>query len=130
MAFGAPDWLATRWPIRSTVGSNQAVFKITVARTLTTGTSDTYDKTVASGKRMIVSLVEAISPVSVIQEVDISIDDVVYWRRFFDVHAEIYFPDNAALILNAGEKLTITLQNNDTATQTLRANIAGLEEDV
>ncbi|KKM24634.1 hypothetical protein LCGC14_1603070 [marine sediment metagenome] len=129
MAFGTPDWLGARWPIRTTQGYNQTRYVITAAGAVVSGGSAVLDITVAAGTRQIFSLVEAMSPVSVIQEVDISINDTIFWRRYYDVHGEISFPTGAALMLDAGAKLTITLINNDADTQTIRLNVAGTIED-
>ncbi len=129
MAFGAPDWLGARWPIRATQGTNQARYVITAAGVIVSGGSGTLDITVASGKRQIFSQIEALSPVSVIQEVDISIDDTIFWRRYYDVYGVVSFPADAALMLPAGSKLTVTILNNDADTQTLRINVAGTIED-
>ncbi|KKK80935.1 hypothetical protein LCGC14_2818510 [marine sediment metagenome] len=129
MAFGGPDWLANRWPVRSTLGTNQTRYVITAAAAIASGGSAVLDVTVAAGTRQVFALIEATSPVSVIQEVDISINTVVLWRRFYDVAGVISFPPEAALMLSAGSVLRVTIHNFDADTQTIRLNIAGTIED-
>lgn len=129
MTDDLPDFHGSVGPIRTTLGSNQAKYIITAAGAIVSGGSGTLDVTVASGKRQTFSLITAESPASVIQEFDISINDTIFWRQHYDVHGETNFPPEGAIILSAGEKLTVTIINNDTVTQTLRLNIAGTIED-
>ena len=130
MAYGAPDWTAARFQIKPTIGSNQERYLFTAAGAIDAGGTGTLDITVPAGDIMTFSKITADSPVSCIQEVDISINDTIYFRQYYDIHGEIKFSVDDALVLSAGVKLTVTVVNNYTSTQTMRISLAGGIESV
>ena len=129
MAFGAPDWLASRWPVRSTMGTNQARFIITGAGSVVAGATLTLSFDVSSSFNLVLSAITAASPVSCINYLLIQINDVTFYHKYWDMNGDLFFPTDAGPIVPGGANLKITIQNNDAAAQTMRISLAGTYEE-
>ncbi len=130
MAFGAPDWLAARWPVRSTMGTNQTRLMLTAAGAVAAGGTAFLDITAPATHNMIVSSIAVASPVSCINYFWFQIGGVTLYWQYFDMNGQAFFPLDSAPVVPAGATATIVMQNNDAGIQTLRLNVAGTYEEI
>ena len=130
MAFGAPDWLASRWPLRPTMGTNQARYLITGAAAVAAGGTAALDIVVPAAYNLVISAITVASPVSCINYMYIQIAAVTYYWKYWDMNGDAFFPQDAAPVIPGGVTATIVFQNNDTAVQTMRLSVAGTYEEI
>ena len=130
MAFGAPDWLASRWPVRSTMGTNQARYMITAAAAIAAGGTGILSIDVSNVYNLIISAITFTSPVSNINTMYIEIGGTIFYRGNWDMNGNFFFPQDAGPVVPAGVNVTIGMQNLDGSIQTLRVSVAGTYEEV
>ncbi len=130
MTYGAPDWQAPRWPIRSTMGPNQARYIATAAGAVVSEGTGTLSIDVSTAYNLIVSAITVSSPVSCINYVHVQIDDVTLYWQYWDINGDLFFPANAEPLVAGGGNIKIIVQNNDANTQTLRTSVAGTYEEI
>jgi len=130
MAFGAPDWLAARWPVRATMGTNQTRLMLTAAGAIAAGGNAFLDITAPVTHNMIVSSIAVCSPVSCINYFWFQISGVTLYWQYYDMNGQAFFPIDSAPVVPAGATATIFMQNNDAGIQTLRLNVAGTYEEI
>jgi len=130
MSFGAPDWLAARWPVRSTMGTNQARYMITAAGAIAAGGTGSLDIVVPVNYNLVVSALTVASPVSCINYMYFQIDTVTFYHKYWDMNGDAFFPQDGAPTVPGGSTATIVFQNNDTAVQTMRMSVTGTYEEI
>lgn len=130
MAYGAPDWLASRWAIRSTMGTNQARYMITAAGAIAAGGTGSLDIAVPAAYNLVISAITVASPVSCINYMYIQIGGVTYYWKYWDTNGDLLFPTDAGPVVPGGTTATIVFQNNDTGIQTMRMSVAGTYEEI
>ena len=130
MAYGGPDWLASRWTIRSTMGTNQVRYMITAAGAIASGGTGDLDIVVPATHNLVISSIDVASPVSCINYMYFQIDAVTLYHQYWDMNGQTFFPQDGAPTVPGGSTATIVFQNNDTGAQTMRMSITGTYEEI